>query len=112
MNKYKWRPNKQQKKEFKIKMSNPEYALEYYKRKDEAKKKRRATSSFSYDNAGGMYVATKAQHDFCLGNSDLFVTFEEQRAMNEVLYSFSSQTKVHHDNIHIVNKKIRASLCQ
>ena len=54
-----------------------------------------------------MYVATKVQHDFCIENPDIFMTLTEQYARNQVIYSFTCNEKIHHDNIHIVNEKIR-----
>lgn len=104
---YKWKPNKKQKAEFKAKMADPEFSAVYYQRQADKAAKKRATSTFDYTTAGGMYMATKVQHDFCLQNSELFQTIEEQSARNQVIYSYTCSEKIHHDNIHIVNEKIR-----
>lgn len=104
---YKWKPNKKQKAEFKAKMADPEFSAAYYQRQTDKAAKKRATSTFDYTTTGGMYIATKVQHDFCLQNSEVFQTIEEQSARNQVIYSYTCSEKIHHDNIHIVNEKIR-----
>jgi hypothetical protein len=106
---YKWRPSKTAKREFAQKMKNDaEFSAAYYARKDKKAGKRRSQSNFDYNTAGGFYIPTKAQHDFCLNNGQLFVTPEETQAANDVMFGFSCNEKVSHDSIHIVNEKIRA----
>jgi hypothetical protein len=105
---YKWRSSPTQRREFAQKMNNDsEFAAEYEARKQAKAEKRRSTSNFDYDKAGGEYVPTKAQYDFCFNNMDLFVTNEEETAANMVMSGYSCNEKVHHDYIHIVNEKIR-----
>ena len=104
---YRWRPNKTQRKEFAQNMQDPEYAEAYYKRQDARAEKRRAGSKFNYESAGGMYIPTKEQYLFAISNPDLFKGGDEESARNEVIYGFSTNEKVHHDYIHVVNEIIR-----
>ena len=105
---YKWKPSKTARREFAQKMNNDsEFAKAYEDRKKAKAEKRRSGSSFDYETAGGFFIPTKAQHDFCLSRNDLFVTSEEANAANEVMYGYTCQEKVSHDSIHIVNEKIR-----
>ena len=104
---YKWKPSKAQRTEFAQRMQNSEEKAAYEARKTTKAEKRRSTSSFEYNTAGGNYVPTKTQHDFCFNNIHLFQTSEEQQASNMVIYGYSCQEKVHHDYIHIVNEKQR-----
>lgn len=107
---YKWKPSKSARREFAQKMQNDQqFATDYYNRKSEKAEKRRAGSKFDYNTAGGSYIPTKAQHDFCLQNPDLFVTVEENQAANEVIFGYTCQEKVKHDSIHVVNEKIRTN---
>lgn len=107
---YKWKPSASQRREFAQRMQDPQEVAEYEKRKQEKVEKRRASSQFDYNNAGGNYVPTKAQHDFCFSNSHLFQTVEEQQAMNDVMFGYSCNEKVHHDSIHVVNEKLRSKI--
>jgi len=104
---YKWKPSKSARREFAQNMKDPEFERAYYDRKEQAAKKRRSTSNFDYQTAGGNYVPTKIQYDFCMDHLKLFVSPEEKTAMNEVIYGYGCVEKIHHDNIHIVNEKIR-----
>jgi hypothetical protein len=88
-------------------MEDPEEQSAYYKRKEEKLVKKRATSKFDYNTAGGSYVPTKEQYDFVIKNMDLFTTSEEKEAVNMVLSGYSLNEKIHHDYIHIVNEKRR-----
>jgi hypothetical protein len=106
---YKWRPNASQKRAFAEKMQNPDEAKAYGERKAAKEAERRSGSAFDYNTAGGYYVPTQAQFDFCLANMDLFVTPEEISAANQIMSGYSANEKVHHDLIHIVNEKIRAN---
>jgi hypothetical protein len=104
---YKWRPSKTARREFAQKMNNdPEFANEYNARKQAKEEKKRSTSAFDYQKAGGEYVPTKAQHDFCLENMGQFVPSEIEAA-NQILYGYSCNEKVHHDYIHIINELMR-----
>jgi hypothetical protein len=89
-------------------MQNPEYAAAYHERKEARAAKRRASSKFDYNTAGGMYVPTRIQYDFCCSHLDEFKTPQEKDAANFVISAYALNEKVHHDFIHIVNEKIRA----
>ncbi|MFV0536814.1 MAG: hypothetical protein ACK5M3_05500 [Dysgonomonas sp.] len=104
---HKWKPSKAQKREFANNMKDPDYAAAYYSRKEEKAAKKREESQFDYNTAGGNYVPTKYQHDFCFNNIHLFVTYKEKNAANDVMFGYSCNEKVHHDSIHIVNEVIR-----
>jgi uncharacterized protein (UPF0303 family) len=103
----KWRPSASQRREFAQNMQNSEYAAAYYQRKEDRAAKRRATSKFDYNSAGGMYVPTRSQYDFCMSHMDLFTTPQEHDAANFIISGYTCQDKVHHDFIHIVNEKMR-----
>ena len=107
---YKWKPSASQKREFAQNMQNEEFKTNYYARKEVKKIKRINTSEFDYTTAGGNYVPTREQHNFCLDNFDLFETQTEINAMNIVLIGYATNEKVHHDYIHIVNEKRRNSI--
>ena len=104
---YKWKPSKSQRREFAIRMQNPEEQAAYEARKKERANKRRATSSFDYNTAGGEYIPTKEQFNFVYEHMELFTTPEELNAANIVLSGYTSNEKVHHDYIHIINEKRR-----
>ncbi len=106
---YKWRPSASQRRAFADKMNDPEARAAYEKRKAEKDSKRKSTSKFDYSTAGGSYVPTKDQYDFVMQNKDKFVNPEEIEAMNQVLYGYTTNEKIHHDHIHIVNDKLRSS---
>jgi hypothetical protein len=88
-------------------MKDPDEQLAYDQRKIDKANKRRSTSSFNYESAGGNYIPTKIQYDFCFKNFHLFLTQDEKAAANEVMYGYSCNEKIHHDYIYIVNEKIR-----
>jgi hypothetical protein len=92
-------------------MQDPTFAAAYNERKEAKAEKRRATSQFDYAKAGGCYVPTQAQHDFCLAHIDLFTTPKEMEAANMVMSGYACNDKVHHDYIHIVNEIIRGYAC-
>ncbi len=104
---YKWKPSKSQRREFAIRMQDPQEKAAYEARKEEKAQKRRAGSSFDYNKAGGFYVPTREQHDFCFDNMHLFNSPEEIDAANFVMSGYICNEKVHHDYIHIVNEKRR-----
>lgn len=104
---YKWKPSKSQRREFAIRMQDPNEKATYEKRKEEKAQKRRATSSFDYKKAGGNYIPTKAQYDFCINHMYLFQSPQERDAANQINYGYICNEPVHHDYIHIVNEKIR-----
>ena len=101
---YKWKPSKSQRKAFAERMQDPIERTAYETRKVEKAAKRRETSSFDYDKAGGEYVPTKEQYLFVFRNLDLFKTPQEKNAAEIILSGYSLNEKVHHDFIHIVNE--------
>ena len=101
-----WRPSASQRREFAIKMQDLIQKADYEEKKRVKAEKRRSTSEFNYESAGGFYVPTKYQHDmafkFCMSND-----FRLRDADNQVIYGFTCQEKIHHDYIHIINEQIR-----
>ena len=89
--------------------NDSEFANAYHQRKAEKAEKRRSNSNFNYNSAGGSYTPTQYQHDFCLSNMHLFITNEEKNAANMVISAYTCNEKTHHDNIHVVNEKIRSN---
>jgi hypothetical protein len=107
---YKWKPSKSARREFAQKMQNDvEFSESYNQRKIERAEKRRSTSLFDYNTAGGMYTPTKIQHDFAM-NRPGELTHEQENACNMVISGYSCNEKIHHDYIHIVNELIRNKL--
>lgn len=105
---YKWKPSASQRKAFAQKMQDPEERSAYEKRKKDKEDKRRSTSKFDYNTAGGKYIPTRTQHDFVLSHGDLFKTTEEKEAADMVMSGYIMNDKVKHDYIHIVNEKMRS----
>lgn len=101
---YRWKPSKSQRREFAIRMQDPEEKAAYEERKKQKLEKNRSDSKFDYEKAGGYFVPTKEQHDFCFNHFDLFQTEEQKNAANFVMSGFACNEKVHHDFIHIVNE--------
>lgn len=101
---YKWKPSASARRAFAEKMQNPAEKAEYEARKEARATKRRSTSNFDYATAGGSYIPTKEQHDFCMFNRPADLTPEQETACNNVIYGYGCQEKVHHDFIHIVNE--------
>lgn len=100
---YKWKPSKSQRKAFATKMQDPEEKKAYEDRKTAEAEKRRSGSQYNYNSAGGNYIPTREQHDFCFSYSGE-LTPEQRGAFNQVMYGYNCQEKVHHDYIHIVNE--------
>ncbi len=101
---YKWKPSASQRKAFAEKMKDPTEQEAYYNRKSQKAEKRRASSKFDYNTAGGEYVPTKEQHDFCLFSWPSNTTSEQDTARNIVMSGYACNEKVHHDYIHLVNE--------
>lgn len=103
---YKWKPSKSQRRAFAERMNNdPEYASDYYARKEARKAKNRAGSRFDYDSAGGFYVPTLEQYNAAMrfvGRGDL--TWDQLDACSQVIGGYTCQERTHHDYIHIVNE--------
>ena len=77
----------------------------YYEAKAEKAAKRRATSKFNYESAGGYYVPTKEQLDAAFKCFDeLKLTPQQEEACNRVISGYILNEKIYHDNIHIVNE--------
>ena len=106
---YKWKPSKAQRKAFAEKMNNDtDFAREYNDRKLEKAKKRRESSKFDYDTAGGEFVPTKSQYDAAIKlKSKKNITYEQNMSCDQVMYGFTCQEKIHHDHIHVINEFIR-----
>lgn len=104
---YKWKPSKSAKREFANNMKDENFAADYYAKKEAKENNRRSKSMFDYKSAGGNYIPTNSQHEFCLNNYNLF-TVIEQISANEVMYGYSNNEKINHDHIHIVNEKMRS----
>jgi hypothetical protein len=105
---YKWHPSATQRREFAQRMQDPNEKAAYEARKEAKSRKRREKSHFDYSTAGGEYVPTQAQSDFCMNHMELFSSAVEKCAANMVLYGYSCKEKIAHDFIHVVNEKIRA----
>jgi hypothetical protein len=103
----KWKPSKSQKKTFAIRMQDPSEQEKYNNNKRVKEEKNRAGSNFDYYSAGGRYIPTQSQYDFCIRNASLFVTDEETLALAIVISGYINKSSVHHDYIHIVNEKSR-----
>jgi len=104
---YRWRPSASQRREFALRMQDPEQRAAYEKAKEEKAAKRRASSKFDYNSAGGYYIPTEVQYSFAMKHMKLFNTPEEKDAANQVIYGYINKEKIHHDYIHIVNEKMR-----
>ena len=105
----KWKPSKTAKRAFALKMQDPVEATAYQARKEARATKRRQTSKFDYESAGGSYIPTKAQFDYCIANISESMPIDTQTAFNEVMFGYSNCEKVHHDYIHIVNEHTRSN---
>ena len=101
---YKWKPSASQRRAFAERMKDPSEQAAYDARKAAKAEKRRSSSKFDYNTAGGSYVPTKEQHDFCMWNWPADLTNEQNAARDMVLMGYSCGQKVHHDYIHIVNE--------
>ena len=105
--KSKWQPTKEQKKEFAIKMQDPEYRDAYLRRKDERAAKKRAQSKFDYPSAGGYYKPNDLQYRYACKMLDLEITAEQRIAAQEVYFGHLNQQPISHDSIHIVDEYMR-----
>ena len=105
---YKWKPSKAQKREFAERMATDTvYSEAYHQRKEQRAEKRRSTSKFDYQTAGGEYIPTGSQNKAAFELLNLNPTPEQKEACNMVLYGYSCKEKVHHDFIHLINEYIR-----
>lgn len=105
---YKWKPSKSQRAAFAAKMADPEERAAYDARKEAREAKRRAGSRFNYTTAGGSYIPTDMQARSAarfLARPDL--TPAERDACNRVVGAYTTQSRIHHDQIHIVNDLTR-----
>ena|SRR3972149_3238947 len=95
--KYKWKPNAGQKAAFKERMQDPKEQEAYEKRKEEKR---------SYDYWKDKdFIPTQEQFEFCMRNlTTLFVTGFEKTAAESVIYGYTCQERIPHDDIHIVNE--------
>lgn len=103
-----WKPSKTQKREFAQRMANDaEFKKAYEERQEKNLVKKRSTSKFDYNTAGGTYVPTESQNRAAFELYNANSTPEEKEAANRVLLAYACKEKVHHDFIHIVNEYIR-----
>jgi predicted nucleotidyltransferase component of viral defense system len=96
---YRWKPNATQRREFAQRMQDPVEREAYEKRKAEKK----LYDNWKYKD----FIPTKEQFNFCLNHMNLFVTQDEINAMNLLMSAYTSNEKVNHCYIHIVNEKRR-----
>ena len=83
------------------------YSEAYYQRKEQRAEKKRSTSKFDYQTAGGECIPTESQNKAAFELLNLNPTPEQKEACNMVLYGYSCKEKVHHDFIHLINEYIR-----
>ena len=96
---YKWRPNASQRKAFAEKMKDPEEKAAY----EERKRFKHSYEGFKDRD----FIPTKEQYDFCMTYPELFITEEEKDAVNQIIYGYGCNEKIHHQYIHIINEKRR-----
>lgn len=101
---YRWKPSASQRRAFAERMKDPNEKAAYEARKVARVEKRRASSQFDYETAGGQYVPTREQYDYCMQNMHLADTPAVENAFNSVIYGFTCREKVPHDHIHMVNE--------
>lgn len=106
---YKWKPSASQKRAFAENMKDKEYSNAYNERKAQKANKRRETSKYDYNTAGGQYIPTTAQNDAAFELLQKDATQEQKEAANMILYGYSCKEKIHHDHIHVVNEYIRSN---
>lgn len=106
----KWKPSKSQRVAFAEKMKDPAEKAAYIQRAEDKAEKRRAGSKFDYHTAGGEFVPTEHQGNKAMEFlRTLYLSAEDQSALNQVLFAAMHKEKTHHDNIHILNELIRAN---
>jgi len=105
---YKWKPSASQRRAFAERMKDPEEQIVYNQRKEDKADKRRATSQYNYNSAGGNYVPTTLQYDTAMiAMQSQELTPDQQDACNHVIYGYNYQEKINHDHIHVVNELFR-----
>lgn len=106
---YKWKPNKAQRREFAERMAtDTAYSEAYHQNKKQRAEKKRSTSKFDYQTAGGEYIPTESQNKAAFELLNLNPTSEQKEACNMVLYGYSCKERVHRDFIHLVNEYMRS----
>lgn len=103
----KWKPSSSQRRAFAERMKNADELSAYLVRKREREERRRATSRFDYESAGGEYVPSQTQYNFCITHYESFLSREEREAANLLIFAYDFNEKIHHDFIHIVNEIMR-----
>lgn len=93
---YKWRPNKQQREEFKRRMQDPEERQAYENRQ---KQKRQYENWKDKD-----FIPTENQYELCKNLRRLKLTPEQEDAIMMVESAYINNEKVNHRYIHIVNQ--------
>ena len=105
---YHWKPSKSQARAFAKRMEDPVEAAAYEARKAAKAAKRRASSRFDYETAGGRYRPTEYQyHVACAAAARGGLTPEQVTACNEIARGYTCSEPVHHDFIHVVNEIAR-----
>ena len=102
-----WKPSKAQRREFAIRMQDPQEKSAYEERKRARAEKRRSQSQFDYASAGGSYVPTEAQYNYAMFDRSQERTDEDKLANEMVASGYACNIKVDHDYIHLVNEQIR-----
>lgn len=107
---YKWKPNKEQKKQFALNMQDATFANKYYSKKEAKREKNRSLSVFDYPTAGGKYIPTESQHDTAMKLIKLNgIPVNLIAAANQVIHGYICQEKINHDYIHIINEYQRSN---
>jgi hypothetical protein len=87
-------------------MQDPTEQAAYEQRKVDRAAKKRASSKFDYETAGGFYIPTQAQYDHACkmvgSNNDILSS-----ACNIVIYGYTCNERISHDYIHEINESIR-----
>ena len=106
---YKWKPSKSARAAFAEKMKDPNEQAAYNQRATDRVNKKRSSSKFDYNTAGGNYIPTRFQYDNAMRILLSYnITKEEVSALNQVVSAYSLNETTHHDNIHIINELVRS----
>lgn len=104
----KWRPTALQRKEFALRMQNPEerekYEQEKFAKELAKREKNREQSKYDYATAGGYYAPTFYQRQTAINMLSQEITSEQREAANMVLSAHDAGISTHHDYIHVVNE--------
>ncbi len=101
---YKWKPSASQRRAFAAKMQDPFEKAQYEANKEAKAAKRRESSQFDYNSAGGNYIPTQAQYHAAIEAIGTGIDND----CNMVIYGYTCQENVHHDHIHVINEFLRS----